>query len=251
MKNIYVNGCSFSAGHKALENRNGKPWPSLFDNNINVINDSLNGGSSFRALRMCIEAVSQEGNNIDTVICQLSEIHRGEMVLKKGQFESYDNDIYVNYNPRKFVLDYTSDQQDIIEGEGFKLQKDFTYLNDEGQTIEDKYYHKLRIYNDQMLSSSADRDMHILGLCNNLKSLCKAKGIKLLFMAMSEKCIPQYEHITPYFAKPLCNIIGDPELTASGHLVEGNGDDHPNEAGHEEIYKYILSELEQITTEEL
>ncbi len=251
MKNIYVNGCSFSAGHQALENRNGIPWPSLFDNNINVINDSLNGGSSFRALRMCIEAVSQEGNNIDTVICQLSEIHRGEMVLKKDQFESYDNDIYVNYNPRNFVLDYTSNQQDIIEGEGFKLQKDFTYLNDEGQTIEDKYYHKLRIYNDQMLSSSADRDMHILGLCNNLKSLCKAKGIKLLLMAMSEKCIPQYEHITPYFAKPLCNIIGDPELTASGHLVEGNGDDHPNEAGHEEIYKYILSELEQITTEEL
>ena len=68
---------------------------------------------------------------------------------------------------------------------------------------------------------------------------------------MSEKCIPQYEHITPYFAESMINIIGDPEQTASGSLVEGNGDDHPNEEGHKEIYKYILSELEQITTEEL
>ena len=251
MKNIYVNGCSFSAGHQALEERKGLPWPSLFDNDITVTNDSLNGGSSFRALRMCIEAVSQEGNNIDTVICQLSEIHRGEMILKKDQFEWCTEDLYVNYNPQKLVLDYSSGQNDIIEREGFIRQQDFTYLNDKGQTIEDKYYHKLRIYNDQMLSSSADRELHILGLCNNLKILCKAKGVKLLLIAMSEKCIPNFEYITPYFAESMINIIGDPEQTASGSLVEGNGDDHPNEEGHKEIYKYILSELKQITTEEL
>ena len=51
MKSIYVNGCSFSAGHKELQDRGGKAWPDLLKNHFHVRNDSMNGGSSFRALR--------------------------------------------------------------------------------------------------------------------------------------------------------------------------------------------------------
>ena len=60
MKSIYVNGCSFSAGHKELQDRGGKAWPDLLKNHFHVRNDSMNGGSSFRALRQCIDVVKKQ-----------------------------------------------------------------------------------------------------------------------------------------------------------------------------------------------
>ena len=53
----------------------------------------------------------------------------------------------------------------------------------------------------QCLQIPKDRELHIIGLCNNLKLLCEAKGIKLLFTAMSEKCIPNVDTYYNHFTK--------------------------------------------------
>ena len=245
---IYINGCSFSAGHQGLRDRGGKVWCKLFNQDVSVINDSLNGGSSFRALRMCIENVIAN-DDLDVVICQLSKMERGEMFIRAEQLNHFDRDVYINYGLDGFVQDYDRyEVLDILNQEGFKRsghsyigEEKETFKNDLGQTLEDKFQHKIRIFNDQMMTSNNDRELHILGLCNNLQLLCKAKGVKLLFTAMDEKCIPNVKHITPYFTKPMSYIVGK-----QGPLVESDTDCHPNEAGHEEIYRYIISELEKL-----
>lgn len=245
---IYVNGCSFSAGHQGLRDRGGKTWCQLFDQDVNVINDSLNGGSSFRALRMCIENVIAN-DDLDVVICQLSTMERGEMLIKAEQLNYFDKDIYISYGIDGFIQDYDRvEVLEILNQEGFKRsghgyigEEKEAFRNDLGETLEDTFHHKIRIFNDQMMTGKNDRELHILGLCNNLKLLCEAKGIKLLFTAIDEKCIPNVEHITPYFTDPISHIVG-----TRGRLVESETDSHPNEAGHEKIYRYIISELEKL-----
>ncbi len=238
---VYVNGCSFTAGHTTLRERNGKPWPELFDKDVTVINDSVNGGSSFRALRMCIENVL-ENNDIDVVICQLSGPERGEMLLRAEMFDHYNKDMYISYGSHGLCLDHRFTQLDILRQEGFKRQPDGeTFKNEFDKTLEEKFHYKTRIFNDQMLTSDQDRHLHIIGLCNNLKILCEKKGIKLLFGAMSERCIPNPNILCPKVLTPfshLCKTTGD--------LVESDLDFHPNEAGHRKIYRYIISELEKL-----
>jgi len=238
MRNIYVNGCSFSKGHKELIGRDGKPWPAYFQED-NVINDSMDGGSSFRSLRMCMQRIFED-MPIDIMICQLTSPERGEVFLQKDEFVRWHEPMYIAYMPHRFI--HKEHQLEVLKREGFnRRQENFKYLNEKGESIEDKYYHKFKIFNDTMLTNSKDRELHIIGLCNNLKLLCEAKGIKLLFTAMSERCIPNVKHITPYFTKPMSHIVGE-----QGPFIESETDFHPNEAGHEKIYRYILSELEKL-----
>ena len=243
MKSIYVNGCSFSAGHKELQDRGGKAWPDLLKNHFHVRNDSMNGGSSFRALRQCIDVVKKQtekrnriGSDVDTVICQLTAPERSEVWFADHKF-------YMGVLGHRFLID--ENNLEFFKNEGFNVrQNDFTYTNSDGETIEDKYHFKIKSFNETQLTRFEDKQLHILGLCNNLKLLCKQNNIKLLFTAMSERCIPNYfgDHImTPKFTKPMSHIVG-----VTGPLVESEEDRHPNEAGHKEIYRYILSELEKL-----
>ena len=101
MRNIYVNGCSFSEGHKELRDRDGKPWPAYFQED-NVINDSLNGGSSFRSLRMCMQRIFED-MPIDIMICQLSSLDRGEVFLNKDEFVRWHEPMYIAYMPTRFI----------------------------------------------------------------------------------------------------------------------------------------------------
>jgi hypothetical protein len=177
---------------------------------------------------------------IDIMICQLSSMDRGEVFLKSKEFVRWHEPMYIAYMPTRFI--HRDHQLEVLKREGFsKRGEDYRYFNQKGETIEDRYYHKLKLFNDTMLTNTKDKELHIIGLCNNLKLLCEAKGIKLLFTAMSEKCIPNVEHITPYFTKPMSHIVGK-----QGPLVESETDFHPNEAGHEKIYRYIISELEKL-----
>ena len=190
---------------------------------------------------MCIEKVL-ESNDIDVVICQLSGPERGEMLITADTFSRYNKDMYISYVPHKFVIDYRFTQCDILRQEGFTRQSDGeTFKNEQGQTLEDRFHHKTRIFNDQVLTNPQDRHLHIIGLCNNLKILCEKKGIKLLFGAMSGRCIPNPDILCPKILTPFSHLCG-----TTGDLVENDLDSHPNEAGHRKIYRYIISELKKL-----
>lgn len=238
MKNIYVNGCSFSAGHDPLIDRNGKVWADYLKDNYHVINESLSGGSSFRSLRMCITTALEQNTSIDTIICQLTALNRGEIYIKEIEE-------YLAYQNSRFILEELLPK---LKKMGFSHHPQSgtapTMINQDGETLEEKYKHKWISYINIFLSNIADRQLHIIGLCNNLKILCEQRNIKLLFTAMSDQCIPRYPNDgsrygipIPYFIKPMSQIF------VHQSMIESDTDAHPNEEGHKVIYRYILSEL--------
>jgi len=236
---VYVNGCSFSHGHNALIERNGKLWPQHLSNNgYRVENESLSGGSSHRSLRMCMDRAMRHGQKnqeVDVIICQLSNPHRGE-------FFHQDLGMYINYITNRFILG--EKEIEVFKQQGFTTRKDTQFFNEKGESIEDVYFHKNILWHNTVIVPEWQRQIEILALCNNLEKLCKIKGIKLLFTAMSSICVPSYHGdmtLMPYITKPMSHIIG-----RTGSLVESAEDNHPNEAGHYEIYKYILSELKKL-----
>lgn len=236
---VYVNGCSFSYGHNALIERNGKPWPQHLSNNgYRVENESIAGGSSHRALRMCMNRAMRHGERnqeVDIIICQLSDPHRGE-------FFHQDLGMYINYIPSRFILG--EEEIKVFKQQGFTTRKNETFFNDKGESIEDVYFHKNILWHNTIIVPEWERQIEIMALCNNLEKLCKIKGIKLLFTAMSSRCVPSYHRdmtLMPYITKPMSHIVG-----RTGPLVESKDDNHPNEDGHYEIYRYILSELKKL-----
>ena len=242
MKVVYINGCSFSHGHNELfEREDGwlKVWPQHLSNDgYRVENDSIAGGSSHRALRMCMERAMRHGQKnqeVDVIICQLSNPHRGEIYLQ-------DLGMYVSYIPNRFILG--EEEIKVFKRKGFYTKRDHTFFNDKGESIEDAFFHKNIVWHNTVIVPEWQRQIEIIGLCNNLEKLCKTKGIKLLFTAMSSICVPSYHGdmtIMPYITKPMSHIVG-----RTGPLVESDDNNHPNEDGHYEIYKYIASELKKL-----
>ena len=248
---VYVNGCSFSYGHNELLERKGKVWPQHLHNHddkdlnkpgwtrgYHVENESLSGGSSHRSLRMCMDRAMRHGQKnqeVDIIICQLSNPHRGE-------FFHQDLGMYINYISNRFILG--EKEIEVFKQQGFTTRKDTQFFNEKGESIEDVYFHKNVLWHNTVIVPEWQRQIEILALCNNLEKLCKIKGIKLLFTAMSSICVPSYHGdmtLMPYITKPMSHIVG-----RSGSLVESETDNHPNEAGHEKIYRYIISELEKL-----
>jgi hypothetical protein len=258
MKNIYVNGCSFSKGHPPLLDRNGKVWPDHLKDDYNVINESLSGGSSVRSLRMCISKALEQNttlkdgkmvvqdSSIDTIICQLSSPERGEIWIN----EMGD---YLAYIPNRYVLE---DMLPKLNKMGIGLIRDDnnpeTITDQNGRPIEEIYNLKIVHHVRNELTTYDDIQLQLASLCNTLQIVCNAVGIKLLLCAMSDRCIPGWEGAgnpykigtprlpIPYFVKPFSQIFVHPSM------VESDTDAHPNEEGHRIIYRYILSELKRL-----
>ena len=260
MKNIYVNGCSFSSGHHSLLDRNGKVWSDHLKDNYHVINESLSGGSSFRSLRMCINKALEQNTtlkdgkiilqnpSIDTIICQLTAPDRGEIWIN----EMGD---YLSYQSHRFI--YAEELLPKLKEMGIVRDdnKPETISDQNGRTIEEIYNLKIVHYVRTELTTYDDTQLQLASLCNTLQIVCNAVGIKLLLCAMSNRCVPGWvaedgkpvsknpykigtsKMPIPYFAKPFSQVFVHPSM------VESDTDAHPNEEGHKVIYRYILSEL--------
>ena len=86
----------FPKAYKELRDPDGKPIPYFQEDN--VINESLNGGSSLDCVCVCKEFLKT--CPIDIMIwSNLHPPERGEVFLNRDEFERWHEDMYIAYLP--------------------------------------------------------------------------------------------------------------------------------------------------------
>ena len=227
--NLYVNGCSFTHGHKDWDDNKSPPkwvWPSLLENYFDeVINNAWQGGSNYRIVRKTLEFFDKRKDCSEWIaIIQWTDPF--------GRMELYDEetDTYFGYMPGcQTPILYGPDHNKFI-------------------TIPDKIFRMVSIYEkstivrSRKILESAFVQQQFL-----LSEYFKRKNIKFLYTAMnsSSKVHPETSH-------PLTQFLPYENMTTTfssfvnpntPNLIESSKDFHPNKDGHAVIANYITNEL--------
>ena len=233
---LYINGCSFTAG----EAHKFRPfWPSFFEADHEIVaNESYPGVSNHRIIRRTIEFINRHPNPSSLVfLIQLTNCERSEW---------YDAERNIWIGALNQMANFDDKWRDRPWADGNSHAKDSAPYD----ALQKKYFSVA--HNHQSLEKDMLSTMEQILL---LQAVFRRNRIeKYLFIPMSKSADPrtyQPEELNvPYFNEMLDTIrkkhftdITISELCRGLEVSAENG--HPNRAGHEKIYRYILNELEE------
>lgn len=225
---LYVNGCSFTHGHKDFIDSASPDWvwPNVIAENFEeVVNDAWLGGSNQRLVRKTLEFFDKRKDGDDWLaIIQWTDPF-SRMELYDDETSTYFGYVPNSPNP---VLYYPDNNKFI--------------------TIPNRLFRMIAIYEKSMLA----RSKHILKQAFVqqqflLSEYLKVKKIKFLYTSMSSfgTVHPEYMHpLTKYL--PFQNTIASFSSFVNPNtpnLIESETDFHPNKAGHKLLANYIINEL--------
>ena len=259
--NLFVNGCSFSAGHGEVHDQQGKLLPPLdyvWSNQIkdkfdSVTNYALAGGSNDRIFRTTMEYFSKDPTDTIAVIQWTAPI----------RFEVY-NELFRTWLGicNNATISIRPSMSNVIKDEDLSVNIHM----DDGLALEKfrshKAYNKIANASQQQLMFLKSLNDYQIQFYKNvyvLEQYLKSKNIPFIFTSMSF-----YNHVvdTQSFMSfdtietpptkleiDLKKIIDKSQWTEQpftgymGTNYVSNQDHHPNEEGHRLISEAIVSEL--------
>lgn len=230
---LYVNGCSFSHGHKDFKIKDGVSdispdwaWPMLMKEHFDeVVSEAYRGSSNHRIIRRSIEYLNTIDNPEEwTVVIQFANIERQEY---------YDEDL-------KCWIGHIVDDP-CIDDKASPIGND--ELNNKLNYKAFKNY--CTLVNNQK-SVITDLVLQVMAF----QGFCKIKGFKNVFYTgqsnqtmlsyyLQNQILDGLAHNidTLNFLLPISNVTRGYE--------ESPTDGHPNEAGHELFARYIINEIQK------
>jgi len=245
--NLVTNGCSFTFGPKDSENAMPPDWawPSRFNdiNDItNVVNLAVEGGSMDRVVRTSIEYFEKnKGINLEDTVLVVQH-----PTPNRGEWFNIENKLWVGY---------VTTIEDVLYDIGVTkhTKEDLDKIKTDTET-ERKVFNQYKSFIESDITEVIKYFKNII----LLQTYCKQKGIKLLQVGLSARCLPRFHFkesrqsvSSNIFCKELYrmideSIICDRFLT---QVAEGNEesptDGHPNEVGHDLIFRYIYNEIKK------
>lgn len=242
--NLYVNGCSFTYGHETKENRDTfksrRPewtWSDHLSKHFDgrFVNEAWAGGSNNRIFRRTLSFFNSVKENDWVVVIQLTNPF--------NRFEYFDesNNIFVGMINNEYLLDdqYYNNMDVPFDLLKEKSEKSAAYRN--------------------LLFSEKEIAIAYFQQIISLHSYLKKRNISCLFTLMSSYCSPSKiinrlvaGSINSLDAQllELFDIIPHNDITIPvSYMIDSktmfDDDGHPNKAGHQQVYSYILNELQQ------
>ena len=227
---LFVNGCSFSHGHKDFDNSMVSPswvWPNLLSTNFDeAVNLAWQGSSNGRILRSTLEFFDKVKDGSDWVaIIQWSAITRGDLYNEEtdtyfGALLESPEPVLIGEDRIKFIHIPSSFYRAI------EIYKKTAQFRPTKQLLEKLIYQQFTISN-----------------------FFKRKNIKFLFTGMNQRStVPNdIEHPLKQYLPlennllPISNFVN----ATTPNLIESETDFHPNKKGHQVIANYITNELKQ------
>jgi hypothetical protein len=227
---LFVNGCSFTHGHKGWDNDKNPPdwvWPSIMSSNFEeTVNLAWQGGSNARIVRTTLDFFDnvKDPKNWLAVIQWSAyirlEFHDEESGTYFGFCGANDQPVLTGPDTNKFINIPIRFRKKIL----YHLESIHTQSNH--QLIEQLVYHQYI-----------------------LSEFFTKKNIKFLFTGMnSSSQIPRdFEHpllkLIPHnnVLLPMSHLVNN----RTPNLLESDTDSHPNKLGHTVIANYITNELKQ------
>ena len=227
---LFVNGCSFTHGHKDWLFDMLPPdwvWPSListeFDETVNL---AWQGGSNHRIVRTTLEYFDKikDGSEWLAVIQWTNPYSRAELYDAKT----------------KTYFGYCEGSLEPV----FDLSANTKFV-----TIPKDFYRSLEIYKQSTVIRS-HVELEQLFIYQNfiLAEFFKQKNIPFVFVSLSS-----HAYIHPENNEPIAKLLPRHNMLSTTltsfvnpgtkHLVESDTDSHPNKAGHQVIANYITNEL--------
>ncbi len=253
MKNLYVNGCSFTHGHKdyIIENGISKPghytWPAQIQKHskCNLVNEAYSGGSNSRIVRRTIE--------------YMSKVKDPENWVVVIQFTSLERDEYFDNNKQIWI-------GNVVDAGCFDDRSGF--YNPISANIKQDTIFKNFVRN-QIFSKSHVLDVYKLAQQTLFLQmfLDKLGFKKVLFTGQSKRCLINYymeDKLNPGHDIDLRPKISDSKefeaikliynnidssnfITPLSHVTRGLEesleDGHPNDEGHRVFSRYIIEQL--------
>lgn len=238
---LYVNGCSFSHGHKDFKIKDGKSdispdwvWPMLLKENFDkVVSEAYRGSSNHRILRRSMDYLSNVTDPDNwTVVIQFANYERQEY---------YDTDLksWIGHVVEDPCIDDKAPRNIGNKWLGKKIQYN-TFK---------KYCAIVNNYD----SIVTDFIMQLMAF----QYFCKQKGFNKVFYTgqsnatlltsylEDNQLMQQFEDIK----KLAQNVDTNNFLLPLSHVTRGHEesetDGHPNEAGHKLFARYIINEIQK------
>ena len=232
--NLYINGCSFSAGTQKVSHLSPDTinWGLyLQDNFENIINKSIEGGSNHRLFRQTTQFINDTENLDDWIfVLQLTNPERTEFFLEKyGAWIGVMKDLH-----------FTEDR--------------ILHENEDVINEVDNFFQRLIMPTIFMTRTLDESIFETYNMLNTFIGLCKHKNIKFLITGMSNKCMPNVFKVSglddqtfnaldfPVFDKS--NFVMPVSNITFNHKISED-DRHPNKEGHIIFARYILNEIEK------
>lgn len=228
--NLFVNGCSFTHGHKDWGNSmlaTDWVWPSLMSGMFEeTVNLAWQGGSNSRIVRTTLEFFDKikDPSNWLAIIQWTNPYSRTELYDAKtktyfGFCDGSDEPVFDLTANTKFV------------------------------TIPKDFYRTIQLYKQTtIIRSHVELESIFIQQNFVLSEYFKRRGIKFAFVSLSS-----HSFIHPENRHPLVKYLArkdymDTTLTSfinpnTKHLIESDTDYHPNKAGHQVLANYITNEL--------
>jgi hypothetical protein len=244
---LIANGCSFTFGHKDSENSMAPDWvwPSRFNGTkgfTDVTNLAVEGGSNDRVVRTTIEYFEKnKGIDLNNVVLVVQH-----PTPNRGEWFNIANKLWIGYVTTMEDVLYDISITDYTKNDLDKIQND--------TKTERKVFEQYKSFVESDITEVIKYFKNII----LLQTYCKQKGIKLLQVGLSARCLPRFYFkesrqsvSNNIFCKELYkmideSIICDRFLT---EIVKGNeespDDGHPNEVGHDIIFRYIYNEIKK------
>ena len=244
---LVANGCSFTFGHK--DSVASQPpswvWPSCFNEKeefTDIVNLAVEGASNDRVVRTSIEYFEKNKGidlNNTILVVQHPTPNRGEWFHKKN----------------KLWIGYVTTMEDVLYDISVtdRTKEDLEQIRIDTK-IERKVFDQYKAIVESDLTEVIKYFKNII----LLQTYCKQKGIKLLQVGLSARCLPRVHFkesrqsiSNNIFCKELYkmideSIICDRFLTDIAKGNEESPDDgHPNEVGHDLIFRYIYNEIKE------
>jgi len=227
---LFVNGCSFTHGHKSWDNDKNSPdwvWPSIMSSNFEeTVNLAWQGGSNARIVRTTLDFFDKVKDGSDwIVVIQWSAITRED--LHDEETDTYFGVLHESPVP-------------VLTGEDC-----IKFIH-----IPDSFYRAVEIYQKTAHMRSTKQMLEKLIYQQFIiSSFFKRKNIKFLFTGMNQRStIPNdFEHPLKQYLPPENNLLPISNFVniATPNLIESETDFHPNKKGHQVIANYITNELKQ------
>jgi hypothetical protein len=230
---LYVNGCSFSHGHKDFRIKDGVSdispdwvWPMLMKEHFDeVVSEAYRGSSNHRILRRSMEYLNTINNPEEwSVIIQFANIERQEY---------FDEDL--NCWIGHIVDDPCIDDRAPAIGND-ELNNKLNYK---------AFKNYCALVNNEK-SIITDLALQVMAF----QGFCKIKGFKNVFYTgQSKQTMISYYLQNKLLDSVLHNIDTSNFLLPISHLTRGNEesatDGHPNETGHKLFARYIINEIQK------
>ncbi len=244
---LVANGCSFTFGHKDSLNSMAPDWvwPSRFNGSkgfTNVVNLAVEGASNDRVVRTSIEYFEKnKGIDLNNVVLVVQH-----PTPNRGEWFNIENKLWIGYVTTMEDVLYDISVTDYTKQDLDKIKTD--------TETERKVFDQYKKFVESDITEIINYFKNII----LLQTYCKQKEIKLLQVGLSARCIPELyfrEENTDIakniYCKELYKLI-DQNIFCNRFLTDitaGNEesptDGHPNEAGHNIIFRYIYNEIKK------